>query len=595
MREETPRSSSGFWVRLELRLVRRAVMPFDFKWSTSRVIIDRTSWGFPSAMKSVMGSMTATEGLKSRMARRLAARCISRPKSDGRAASIRRSPFFTNGARSTPIERMLRRSCGGDSSKAKNMHRSPRLQAENAGYAAMLVFPVPAEPETSTVLPRKSPFPPRSSSSASLPLEIRSVETSCASPSEVIGMTMIPRSPMRNGYSSPLCAEPLYFTTRMVRVATWWLSWTLRLITQSLTYSSRPWRVSVPSPCSPVMTTVTPFSFSQRKSRRSSARRMAKFVSPEKSDSMVSSSTRFAPMDSMACARRTKSPSRLYSPVSSISCRSTETYSTASLPCATSSSRSNPNDFTLVASSAGLSSKETTRPGSPNCTAPRTTNSSPSTVFPHPARPETRVGRPRGSPPCVNSSRPEIPVGAFGSVWTGRRLGAFANRAPPVRFQGLPRSDLDTRSRLHPAGRSRGCPQRSIIWERFCRVQSPCREHAALIVKPRTPGVFFAARRRLVGNTGTGPGVRSVTDETLASRHPLLGEPAHELRELRDVERLAHHREREGSVLGKRLARDAGHQDDRDRGQGGAPLDMAEKSHPVAAPPRGGEEGPGGR
>src|SRR3954463_1890376 len=137
MREETPRSSSGFWVRLELRLVRRAVMPFDFKWSTSRVIIDRTSWGFPSAMKSVMGSMIATEGLKSRMARRLAARCISSPKSDGRAASMRRSPFFPYGARSPPMARKLRGGAAGAPLVAQELPGRPREAEDHAPFAAL--------------------------------------------------------------------------------------------------------------------------------------------------------------------------------------------------------------------------------------------------------------------------------------------------------------------------------------------------------------------------------------------------------------------------------------------------------------------------
>jgi hypothetical protein len=34
------------------------------------------------------------------------------------------------------------------------------------------------------------------------------------------------------------------------------------MITQSATYSSKPWRVNVPSPLSPVMMAVTPLSFS---------------------------------------------------------------------------------------------------------------------------------------------------------------------------------------------------------------------------------------------------------------------------------------------------------------------------------------------
>ena len=88
------------------------------------------------------------------MARKVAARCISSPKSEGRAASRRKRPFFTQGCSSTPMERMLRMSCAGDSSKAKYMHFSPRLQAACTRYAAMLVLPVPDVPETRMVLPR---------------------------------------------------------------------------------------------------------------------------------------------------------------------------------------------------------------------------------------------------------------------------------------------------------------------------------------------------------------------------------------------------------------------------------------------------------
>ena len=87
----------------------------------------------------------------------------------------------------------------------------------------------------------------------------------------------MPSSSIRNGYSLVPCAVPRYLTTRSRRVETWSVTrWSSR-ITQSETYSSRPWRVSVPSPRSPVMTAVTPLSLSQRNSRRSSARRIASF------------------------------------------------------------------------------------------------------------------------------------------------------------------------------------------------------------------------------------------------------------------------------------------------------------------------------
>ena len=53
-----------------------------------------------------------------------------------------------------PIERMLRTIWSGDSSKAKYRQRSPRRQAASAKWAARLVLPVPAVPETRTLLPR---------------------------------------------------------------------------------------------------------------------------------------------------------------------------------------------------------------------------------------------------------------------------------------------------------------------------------------------------------------------------------------------------------------------------------------------------------
>src|ERR1039458_7233707 len=58
-------------------------------------------------------------------------------------------------------------------------------------------------------------------------------------------------------------------------------------------------------------------------------------------------------------------------------------------------------------------------PGSPNCTAPRTRNSAANSVLPQPAPPHTSVGRPRGNPPSVISSRPWMPVGHLGKRVVG--------------------------------------------------------------------------------------------------------------------------------------------------------------------------------
>src|SRR5271169_2560263 len=62
-------------------------------------------------------------------------------------------------------------------------------------------------------------------------------------------------------------------------------------------------------------------------------------------------------------------------------------------------------------------------PGSPNTTAPRTRNSAANSVLPQPAPPHTSVGRPRGNPPPVISSRPWMPVGHLGKRAAGEVIG----------------------------------------------------------------------------------------------------------------------------------------------------------------------------
>lgn len=137
-------------------------------------------------------------------------------------------------------------------------------------------------------------------SSRGTPVEMRSSDAWCISPSEVIGRTLMPSLSIRNGYSLVPCVVPRYLTTRSRRVESWSLTrWSSRM-TQSETYSSSPCRVSVPSPRSAVMTAVTPRSLSQRNSRRNSERRMAWLSSPPNSVSRVSRTTRRTPIESMA-------------------------------------------------------------------------------------------------------------------------------------------------------------------------------------------------------------------------------------------------------------------------------------------------------
>jgi hypothetical protein len=50
-------------------------------------------------------------------------------------------------------------------------------------------------------------------------------------------------------------------------------------------------------------------------------------------------------------------------------------------------------------------------------------------VLPQPAVPQTRVGRPRGRPPRVISSRPAMPVGAFSIPRVSGRVEASESMA----------------------------------------------------------------------------------------------------------------------------------------------------------------------
>ena len=79
-------------------------------------------------------------------------------------------------------------------------------------------------------------------------------------------------------------------------------------------------------------------------------------------------------------------------------------------------------------------------PGSPYCVAPRTRNSSPSTVLPQPAPPQISVGRPRGSPPEVSSSSPAMPVGALA---IGR--GVLRELVAAMRFRSEVEVEMGTR------------------------------------------------------------------------------------------------------------------------------------------------------
>ena len=76
---------------------------------------------------------------------------------------------------------------------------------------------------------------------------------------------------------------------------------------------------------------------------------------------------------------------------------------------------SNPREARFAVRSSTDSSNDMNTPGSLYRRAPLIKNSIPRIVLPLPGPPQTSVGRPRGSPPPVISSRPWIPVGDLGT------------------------------------------------------------------------------------------------------------------------------------------------------------------------------------
>ena len=132
----------------------KLVMPWDFRWSTSLVPIANVSCALDCPAREDMGSTTTMLGRNASIARAMLTRWNSRPARLGRVHTNSRSPLRTCRSRSMPIERMLRRTCFADSSKARKRHRSPRRHPASTKEAARLVFPEPGVPVMSTLLPR---------------------------------------------------------------------------------------------------------------------------------------------------------------------------------------------------------------------------------------------------------------------------------------------------------------------------------------------------------------------------------------------------------------------------------------------------------
>ncbi len=179
-------------------------------------------------------------------------------------------------------------------------------------------------------------------------------------------------------------------------------------------------------PLSPVTIAVTPLSFNQRNRRCSSDRMRAGFGRQLNSESMVSSTTRFAPMLSMACPSRMNRPSRLKLPPSSTSSGSNTTQSITIFRLETIDCTSNPKECMFCATSRGLSSKVISTPGSSNSAIPRYKNSMASIDLPVPAPPHTSVARPVGRPPPVIVSSPLMPVKDLHKASLDREAAALA-------------------------------------------------------------------------------------------------------------------------------------------------------------------------
>ena len=84
------------------------------------------------------------------------------------------------------MDRIFLMICCGDSSKEKKIHFSFLRQHSLAKLAAMLVFPVPAVPETRMLDPLKNPLPPNIKSRVGMPVGTLCVDTLPSSFEEVI-------------------------------------------------------------------------------------------------------------------------------------------------------------------------------------------------------------------------------------------------------------------------------------------------------------------------------------------------------------------------------------------------------------------------
>ena len=143
-------------------------------------------------------------------------------------------------------------------------------------------------------------FPPSMVSRRGTPVETRSLEAGWSRPREEIGMTEKPCSSIRKGYSLVPWAEPRYLTIRMRRVAIC----SAHLVAEK-DHAVGDVLFQAEAGQGPLALLAgddggDALVFKKPNRRFSSARRITSLEKPEKRVSMVSSTTRLAPMVSMA-------------------------------------------------------------------------------------------------------------------------------------------------------------------------------------------------------------------------------------------------------------------------------------------------------
>ena len=115
--DETPICVLGMLTPLSLlRLVNKAVICSRLRKSIRRISVGLSARSLSSKVRLLIGSTTTTAGWCSTTRSCICSRCFSSPCKVGRAAWISSRPRASQGARSTPIERMLRSIWALDSS-----------------------------------------------------------------------------------------------------------------------------------------------------------------------------------------------------------------------------------------------------------------------------------------------------------------------------------------------------------------------------------------------------------------------------------------------------------------------------------------------